>query len=71
MFEGHSLNSCYVKVIVLKTEGEKVIGYHMLSPNSGDITQGIAIAMKCGVTAKQLFSTVGIHPTVGEVIQFQ
>ena len=40
----------------------------MLAPNAGDITQGIAVAIKCGVTRELLNSTVGIHPTVGEEV---
>ena len=56
---------CYVKVLVNMQTG-KVVGFHILSPNAGEITQGIAVAMKCGVTKEQLDSTVGIHPTVGE-----
>lgn len=31
-------------------EDGKVVGFHILSPNAGEVTQGIAIAMKCGVT---------------------
>ena len=31
-----------------------------------DSTQGIAIAVKMGMTKEQLDSTVGIHPTVAE-----
>jgi len=44
----------------------RVVGYHILAPNAGEVTQGIAIAIKCGVTKAQLDSTVGIHPTVAE-----
>jgi len=57
---------CYVKIIVNKLYNERVIGYHILSPNAGEITQGVAIAMKCGVTKEQLDSCVSIHPTIAE-----
>jgi thioredoxin reductase (NADPH) len=58
----------YVKVIVdIAYEGKKVVGFHILAPNAGEITQGVGLAMKCGVTKEQLDSTVGIHPTVAEV----
>lgn len=59
-------DNSYVKVIVLK-ENDKVVGFHIVSPNAGEITQGIAVAMKCGLTKEQLDSTVGIHPTIAEV----
>ena len=55
----------YVKVIVVK-ETDKVIGFHILCPNAGEVTQGMGIAFKCGLTKTMLDSTVGIHPTVAE-----
>lgn len=55
-----------MKVICNKLDNLRVIGYHIVSPNAGEITQGIAVAIKCGVTKEQLDSTVGIHPTVAE-----
>jgi len=55
-----------VKIICNKLDNLRVIGYHILAPNAGEITQGIAVAIKCGVTKEQLDSTVGIHPTVAE-----
>ena len=60
--EGHQ---CYVKVLVTKADN-KVVGFHICAPNAGEITQGIGIAMKCGMTKEQLDSCVGIHPTVAE-----
>lgn len=44
-----------------------VIGFHILGPNAGEITQGFAAAMKCGLTKQLLDNTIGIHPTCGEV----
>jgi thioredoxin reductase (NADPH) len=58
----------YVKVIVNTADNNRVIGFHILSPNAGEITQGVAVAIKCGVTKEQLDDTVGIHPTVAEVM---
>lgn len=57
--------NCYVKTIVTKADN-LVVGFHILAPNSGEITQGLAIAMKCGMTKEQLDSCVGIHPTIAE-----
>lgn len=62
----HSHGSAYVRVIINKADSNRVVGFHILSPNAGDVTQGVAIAMKCGVTKELLDSTVGIHPTVAE-----
>lgn len=57
--------NCYVKVLVNKLT-DKVVGFHILTPNAGEITQGLAVAMKCGMTKAQLDSCVGIHPTIAE-----
>ena len=57
--------NCYVKVLVNKTN-DKVVGFHILTPNAGEITQGLAVALKCGMTKAQLDSCVGIHPTIAE-----
>lgn len=56
----------YVKVLVNKLDDDRVVGFHICAPNAGEVTQGIAVAIKCGVTKKKLDSTVGIHPTVAE-----
>jgi len=42
----------YVKLIVLKNDNEKVIGFHIASPSAGEVTQGASIAMVLGVTKK-------------------
>lgn len=57
--------SGYVKILVVK-ETDKVVGFHILSPNAGEITQGMGIALKCGLTKTMLDTTVGIHPTIAE-----
>lgn len=41
--------SGYVKVLVHKSSN-KVVGFHITAPNAGEITQGIGVAMKCGLT---------------------
>ncbi|MBT5485006.1 MAG: FAD-dependent oxidoreductase, partial [Gammaproteobacteria bacterium] len=55
----------YMKVIV-DSETDKVLGMHMMGAEAGEIIQGLAVAMQCGVTKAQLDSTVGIHPTAAE-----
>lgn len=57
--------TCYCKVLVTNND-QKVVGFHILSPNAGEITQGLGVAMKCGMTKEQLDSCVGIHPTIAE-----
>lgn len=43
------------------------MGFHILGPNAGEVTQGFAAALKCGLTKDQLDSTIGIHPVCAEV----
>ncbi|ERE88877.1 thioredoxin reductase 1 [Cricetulus griseus] len=45
---------------------ERVVGFHVLGPNAGEVTQGFAAALKCGLTKQQLDSTIGIHPVCAE-----
>lgn len=55
----------YMKIIV-DTASDRVLGMHMVGMEAGEIIQGFAAAMQCGVTKAQLDSTVGIHPTAAE-----
>ena len=58
--------SCYIKIIVNIKDNNRVIGWHILSANAGEITQGISVAMNCGLTKEKLDETIGIHPTIAE-----
>uniref|UniRef100_A0A8D1YLP0 thioredoxin-disulfide reductase (NADPH) n=2 Tax=Sus scrofa TaxID=9823 RepID=A0A8D1YLP0_PIG len=60
-------NTCYAKIICNKLDNDRVIGFHVLGPNAGEIIQGFAAAMKCGLTKQLLDDTIGIHPTCAEV----
>jgi glutathione reductase (NADPH) len=55
----------YMKVIV-DVATDKVLGIHMLGNDAGEIVQGFAVAMTCGLTKAQMDATVGIHPTAAE-----
>lgn len=52
--------------LVVDGATDRVIGCHLVGPHVDEIIQGIAVAMRCGVTKAQLDSTVGIHPSLGE-----
>ncbi|MBN4053262.1 glutathione-disulfide reductase [Haliea sp. AH-315-K21] len=55
----------YMKVIV-EQESDQVLGMHMMGADAGEIIQGFAAAMRCGLTKEQLDNTIGIHPTAAE-----
>ncbi len=54
-----------MKMIIQKST-DKVIGVHIIGPDSAEIIQGIAIAMKCGATKAQFDATVAVHPSSAE-----
>ena len=59
-------NACYCKLICDKADNMRVVGLHICGPNAGEMTQGFAVALKCGATKDDFDRTVGIHPTNAE-----
>ena len=55
----------YMKLIV-DAKTDKILGVHMVGPDSAEIMQGIAIAVKMGATKADFDATVGIHPSAAE-----
>lgn len=55
----------YMKVVV-DAASDRVVGMHMMGPDAGEVIQGFAAAMNCGLTKAQLDGTLGIHPTMAE-----
>jgi len=45
---------------------DRVVGCHIIGPDAGEITQGVAVAMKAGATKRDFDTTIGIHPTLAE-----
>ncbi|XP_046855600.1 thioredoxin reductase 2, mitochondrial-like isoform X2 [Xenia sp. Carnegie-2017] len=56
-----------IEVICCSKNG-KILGIHFLGPHAGEVMQGFAVALSCGLTYDQLCSSVGIHPTSAEEI---
>ncbi|MGC2518682.1 MAG: glutathione-disulfide reductase [Burkholderiales bacterium] len=52
--------------LVVDAASERVVGAHMVGADAPEIIQGIAIAVKAGLTKAQFDATVGIHPTAAE-----
>jgi len=52
--------------LVVDAETDQVLGAHMVGPDAGEITQGLAVAIKAGATKAQFDATMGIHPTSAE-----
>ena len=49
-----------------KQDNNRIIGFHILGPHAGEVTQGWACALRLGATYESFMTTVGIHPTVAE-----
>jgi glutathione reductase (NADPH) len=52
--------------IIVEDATDRVVGIHMVGAEAGEIIQGLAVAMKAGVTKAIMDQTVGIHPTAAE-----
>ena len=53
------------KMVVDDATG-RVVGLHMIGPDSAEILQAAAIAVKAGLTKAQFDETVALHPTMAE-----
>jgi glutathione reductase (NADPH) len=45
---------------------DKVIGLHLIGPDSAEILQAAAIAVKAGLTKQDFDDTVALHPSMAE-----
>jgi glutathione reductase (NADPH) len=52
--------------LVVDAATQRVVGAHMVGPDAPEIIQGIAIAVKAGLTKEQFDATVAVHPTAAE-----
>lgn len=52
--------------LVVDAASDVVLGMHMVGAEAGEIMQGFAAALQCGITKKMLDRTIGIHPTTAE-----
>jgi len=56
---------CLIKLVV-RQDDDRVVGVHVVGPDSPEIIQMAAIAVKMGVTKAQWDSTCAVHPTLAE-----
>ena len=55
----------FMKLIVQK-ETDLIVGCHIMGVDAGEMIQGFAVAIKQGITKKNLRKCIGIHPTSAE-----
>lgn len=56
---------CLMKLVVDDTS-DRVVGAHMIGEEAGEVIQGIAIAVRAGLSKTDFDATIGIHPTGAE-----
>jgi glutathione reductase (NADPH) len=56
---------CLYKLVV-DGATDRLVGAHMIGPDSPEILQALAIAVKAGLTKAQLDETVALHPSMAE-----
>jgi glutathione reductase (NADPH) len=52
--------------MICDAETGRIVGIHMIGPESAEIMQGAAVAVKAGLTKADFDATVAIHPTMAE-----
>ncbi|MEM6930315.1 MAG: glutathione-disulfide reductase [Myxococcota bacterium] len=52
--------------LIVDDATDRVVGLHIVGPDAAEMTQGFAVAMRCGATKHQFDTTIGIHPTAAE-----
>jgi glutathione reductase (NADPH) len=52
--------------MVVDGDTDRVLGLHMIGPESGEILQAAAIAVKAGLTKAAFDDTVALHPSMAE-----
>lgn len=60
-----STERCYYKLVV-DARTDRLLGAHIIGPESAEILQVFAIAVKAGLTKAQIDETVALHPTMAE-----
>jgi thioredoxin/glutathione reductase (selenoprotein) len=56
----------FMKMICLISQQERVIGFHYVGFNAGEVIQAVTVAIVMGATKENFDNTVGIHPTNAE-----
>ncbi|MDJ0685515.1 MAG: glutathione-disulfide reductase [Alphaproteobacteria bacterium] len=60
-----SQEKTFYKLIVDRAT-DRVVGFHMIGPDAGEVTQAIGVAFKAGAKKADFDHTIGVHPTSAE-----
>jgi glutathione reductase (NADPH) len=57
-------NTAAAKILIDKSN-DRIVGAHLLGPEYGELINTFSLAIKLGLTTRQLKSTTAAYPTVG------
>lgn len=52
--------------LVMLLPTERIVGLHCIGPQSDEMMQGFAVAIRMGATRRDFEASIAIHPTIGE-----
>jgi len=52
--------------IIVDADSDRVVGVHIMGPDSGEMAQVLGIAVKMGATKADFDATIALHPTASE-----
>ncbi len=52
--------------MICEGDNDRIVGLHMIGPDSAEVMQAAAVAVKAGLTKADFDATVAIHPTMAE-----
>ncbi|MBD1913968.1 MULTISPECIES: FAD-dependent oxidoreductase [unclassified Leptolyngbya] len=56
----------FMKVVVNREDGDRILGIHMVGEGAVEIVQSLAVSLRLGATKQDLDATIGIHPSSAE-----
>jgi dihydrolipoamide dehydrogenase len=54
--------------IISDEESDRILGVHIIGPHASDLIHEAVLAMKKGLTARDISETIHAHPTLSEVL---
>jgi dihydrolipoamide dehydrogenase len=63
-----TMNSPEGLVKIVADEDDRILGAHILGPSASDLIAELTLAMRRGLTARDIAETIHIHPTLSEAV---
>ena len=63
-----TMNSPEGLVKIIADADDRILGAHILGPSASDLIAELTLAIRCGLTARDVAETIHIHPTLSEAV---